>query len=57
MYDSRNLSEALSTVEVDVAPATLIPFFDEDSSVLFLSAKVCIVSKAVVLNDGRPFIK
>lgn len=40
VYDHRNLSEALSTVEIDVAPATLIPFYDEDSSVIFLSAKV-----------------
>ena len=39
-YDHRNLSEVLSTVEVNVAPATLIPFYDEDSSVIFLSAKV-----------------
>ena len=41
MYDHRNLSEVLSTVEINVAPATLIPFYDEDSSVVFLSAKVC----------------
>lgn len=40
VYDHRNLSEVLSTVEMDMAPATLIPFYDEDSSVLFLSAKV-----------------
>ena len=40
VYDHRNLSEVLSTVEINVAPATLIPFYDEDSSVIFLSAKV-----------------
>ena len=40
VYDHRNVSEVLSTVEINVAPATLIPFYDEDSSVVFLSAKV-----------------
>jgi len=40
VYDHRNLSEVSSTVEINVAPATLIPFYDEDSSVIFLSAKV-----------------
>ena len=40
VYDHCNLSEVLSTVEINVAPATLIPFYDEDSSVIFLFAKV-----------------
>lgn len=40
VYDHRNVSEVLSSVEINVAPATLIPFYDEDSSVIFLSAKV-----------------
>ena len=40
VYDSCDLSKVLSSVEVDAAPATLIPFYDEDSSVMFLSAKV-----------------
>lgn len=39
VYDSCDLSKVLSSVEVDAAPATLIPFYDEDSSVMFLSAK------------------
>ena len=42
VYDSRNLSEILSTEETQVSPSTLIPFYDEDSAVLFLTAKVCI---------------
>lgn len=42
VYDSRNLFKALSTVETTVDPSTLIPFYDEDSAVLFLSGKVCI---------------
>lgn len=40
VYDSRNLSEALSTLESTVSPSTLIPFYDEDSAVLFFFSKV-----------------
>lgn len=40
VYDSRNLSEALSTFESTVSPSTLIPFYDEDSAVLFFFSKV-----------------
>ncbi|KAK2563477.1 Coronin-7 [Acropora cervicornis] len=39
VYDSRNLSETLSTLEINIAPSVLIPFYDEDSAVLFLSSK------------------
>lgn len=45
VYDSRNLSETLSTVEINVAPSALIPFYDEDSAVLFLSSKVGIFTE------------
>lgn len=45
VYDSRNLSETLSTVEINVAPSALIPFYDEDSAVLFLSSKVGILTE------------
>ena len=40
LYDSRNLSEAMSCIQTNVAPSTLIPFYDEDSSIVFLSSKV-----------------
>lgn len=45
VYDSRNLSETLSTLEINVAPSVLIPFYDEDSAVLFLSSKVGIFTE------------
>jgi len=32
----------LNTVGLDVSPAILIPFYDEDSSTLFLTGKVCM---------------
>ena len=61
MYDSRNLSEVLSTVETTVAPSTLIPFYDEDSAVLFLTAKVWkyVIKPGVVpeYNFSSPFFQ
>ncbi|XP_075733806.1 coronin-7 isoform X3 [Rhipicephalus microplus] len=39
LYDSRLLSAPLTTEGIDVSPAILIPFYDEDSSTLFLSGK------------------
>lgn len=45
VYDSRNLSETLSTLEINIAPSVLIPFYDEDSAVLFLSSKVGIFTE------------
>ena len=44
VYDSRNLFKVLSTVETTIDPSTLIPFYDEDSAVLFLFGKVCIAN-------------
>ena len=40
LYDSRNLSKELCTVQTSATPSLLIPFYDEDSSVLFLNGKV-----------------
>ncbi|KAJ7357667.1 Coronin-7 [Desmophyllum pertusum] len=56
VYDSRNLSEVLSTVETNVAPATLIPFYDEDSSVVFLSAKGETTIFAYEISEEPPHI-
>ncbi|KAL1438135.1 hypothetical protein MTO96_048226 [Rhipicephalus appendiculatus] len=39
LYDSKLLSAPLTTEGIDVSPAILIPFYDEDSSTLFLSGK------------------
>ncbi|KAL9973088.1 hypothetical protein ACROYT_G019500 [Oculina patagonica] len=56
VYDSGDLSEALSTVEINVAPATLIPFYDEDSSTLFLSAKGETTVFAYEISEEPPHI-
>lgn len=39
MYKSSDLQK-VCTVSLDVSPAILVPFYDEDSSVLFLSGRV-----------------
>lgn len=35
-----NLNIPLNTVGLDVSPAILIPYYDEDSSTLFLTGRV-----------------
>ncbi|XP_013771927.1 coronin-7-like [Limulus polyphemus] len=39
VYDSTDLSSPLTTEGIDVSPAILIPFYDENSSSLFLSGR------------------
>lgn len=39
---SDDLSTPLATVGLDVSPAILIPFYDEDSSTLFLTGRVSL---------------
>lgn len=40
IYKATDLSAPINTVGLDVSPAILIPFYDEDSSTLFLTGKV-----------------
>lgn len=49
VFKSDNLNTPLNTVGLDVSPAILIPFYDEDSSTLFLTGKVCIVHQDNIL--------
>ncbi|XP_068701404.1 coronin-7-like isoform X1 [Montipora foliosa] len=56
VYDSRNLSEILSTEETQVSPSTLIPFYDEDSAVLFLTAKGETTVFAYEISEESPYI-
>lgn len=43
IYKASDLAAPINTVGLDVSPAILIPFYDEDSSTLFLTGKVCIM--------------
>lgn len=40
IYKATDLSAPINTVGLDVSPAILIPFYDDDSSTLFLTGKV-----------------
>lgn len=40
VYKSNDLKQPLTTVGLDVSPAILMPFYDEDSSTLFLTGRV-----------------
>lgn len=42
VFKSNDLNTPLNTIGLDVSPAILIPFYDEDSSTLFLTGKVRI---------------
>ncbi|XP_067943788.1 coronin-7-like isoform X2 [Watersipora subatra] len=39
VYDLRNLSDSLSTVQIDNSNGTLIPLFDNDTNMLYLAGK------------------
>nr|CAD7393572.1 unnamed protein product [Timema cristinae] len=51
-----NLSTSLNTVGLDVSPAILIPFYDEDSSTLFLTGKGDSTIYAFEITEEAPYI-
>lgn len=40
VFKTDNLNNPLTTVGLDVSPAILMPYYDEDSSTLFLTGRV-----------------
>lgn len=44
VFKANDLNTPLNTIGLDVSPAILIPFYDEDSSTLFLTGKVKLVN-------------
>lgn len=56
VYHFQNLSTPLNTVSLDVSPAILIPFYDEDSSTLFVTGKGDITIYAYEITDEEPYI-
>nr|CAD7568796.1 unnamed protein product [Timema californicum] len=51
-----NLSTSLNTIGLDVSPAILIPFYDEDSSTLFLTGKGDSTIYAFEITEEAPYI-
>ncbi|XP_030763580.1 coronin-7 isoform X2 [Sitophilus oryzae] len=56
IYKSNDLSTPLNTVGLDVSPAILIPFYDEDSSTLFVTGKGDSTIYAFEITDEHPYI-
>lgn len=56
MYHTKDLSAPVTTIGLDVAPAILIPFYDEDSSTLFVTGKGDSTIYAFEITDEVPYI-
>ncbi|CAG9827936.1 unnamed protein product [Diabrotica balteata] len=55
-YKANDLSNPLNTVGLDVSPAILIPFYDDDSSTLFVTGKGDSTIYAFEITEEHPFI-
>jgi len=40
VFEANNLSKSIATQVIDVSPSVLVPYYDEDTSVLFLWGRV-----------------
>nr|XP_022903433.1 coronin-7 isoform X1 [Onthophagus taurus] len=56
IFKSHDLNNSLNTVGLDVSPAILIPFYDEDSSTLFLTGKGDLTVYAFEITEESPYI-
>lgn len=50
-----NLNQAIGMVGLDVSPATLVPFYDEDSSTLFLTGRGDSTIYAYEVTEEAPY--
>jgi coronin-7 len=56
VYKADNLKKPLGTVGLDVSPAILIPFYDADSSTLFVTGKGDTTIYAYEITEESPYI-
>lgn len=56
VFKSSDLNSPLNTIGLDVSPAILIPFYDEDSSTLFLTGKGDTTIYAFEVTEESPYI-
>lgn len=56
LYQVKDLSVPLNTVGLDVAPAILMTFYDDDSSTLFVTGKGDSTIYAFEITDESPYI-
>ncbi|CAH1104052.1 unnamed protein product [Psylliodes chrysocephalus] len=55
-YRADNLDSPVNTVGLDVSPAILIPYYDEDSSTLFVTGKGDSTIYAFEITEEHPYI-
>lgn len=56
VWDPRSLAQPLVTQKLDVSPAMLLPVYDADTGVLFLSGKGDGLMRTFELTDSAPFL-
>ncbi|XP_013109515.2 coronin-7 isoform X1 [Stomoxys calcitrans] len=56
VYKADSLNAPLNTASLDVSPSILIPFYDEDSSTLFVTGKGDSTIYCYEITDEEPFI-
>ncbi|XP_023292448.2 coronin-7 isoform X4 [Lucilia cuprina] len=56
VYKADHLNAPLNTASLDVSPSILIPFYDEDSSTLFVTGKGDSTIYCYEITDEEPFI-
>ncbi|CAH0770610.1 unnamed protein product [Bemisia tabaci] len=56
LFSKENLDTPISTFSLDVSPSTLIPFYDEDGSTLFLTGRGDSIIFAFEVSDESPYL-
>jgi len=49
IYDASDLSSVLHKLDLDTSPSILIPYYDEDSSIVFVTGRVSLF----ILYSGK----
>lgn len=56
VYHAQKLQAPLNTIGLDVSPSILIPYYDEDSSTLFVTGKGDSTIYCFEITDEEPFV-
>ncbi|XP_064555411.1 coronin-7 isoform X1 [Drosophila montana] len=56
VYNAQKLTAPLNTASLDVSPSILIPYYDEDSSTLFVTGKGDSTIYCYEITDEEPYI-
>ncbi|CAH1716526.1 unnamed protein product [Chironomus riparius] len=56
VFKTSNLNDALGMVSLDVSPALLIPYYDEDSSTIFLTGKGDTTIYTYEVTEEAPYL-